>query len=316
MLKHVDLFAGTGAFTLACQGYYETVFANDCSKHAEKLYRLNYSTPFILGKLEDLPLESYKALTGEVDLLTAGFPCQPFSLAGNRQGFSDRRTDVVWTLLSFIKEVKPRVVLIENVKNLLTIEQGQAFQRVNSALEEQGYSTVHKVLNSTSFGLPHNRERLFIFAFLEEKQASQYQFPKGKEDPPPLSIFLEDFAPDAYYYSSRYKVWEIIKEGVVKPISTNTLYQLRRHYIRENKSGVCPTLTANMGTGGHNVPLLLDSKGIRKLTPRECFNLQGFPKEFALEGIADSALYHLSGNAVSVPVVRALIAEVARVQQL
>ncbi len=83
----------------------------------------------------------------------------------------------------------------------------------------------------------------------------------------------------------------------------NVLYQYRRYYVRENKSNVCPTLTSNMGGGGHNVPLLLDSKGIRKLTPQECFNLQGFPKTYKLPDLCDSALYKLAGNAISVPVV-------------
>ena len=94
-----------------------------------------------------------------------------------------------------------------------------------------------------------------------------------------------------------------MKKNITKHISTNTIYQYRRYYVRENKNRVCPTLTANMGGGGHNVPLLLDDKGIRKLTPRECFNLQGFPKDYKLPNISTSKLYSLAGNAVSIPVV-------------
>ena len=87
----------------------------------------------------------------------------------------------------------------------------------------------------------------------------------------------------------------------------NVIYQYRRYYVRENKSNCCPTLTANMGGGGHNVPLLKDDKGIRKLTPRECFNLQGFPKDYLLPNISDSELYKLAGNAVSIPVIELII---------
>ena len=118
---------------------------------------------------------------------------------------------------------------------------------------------------------------------------------------------LEESIDDKYYYSNRFKVFNEIEKGITKNISENVLYQYRRFYVRENKSNCCPTLTANMGGGGHNVPLLKDDKGIRKLTPRECFNLQGFPKDYKLPDVCDSALYKLAGNAVSVPVVNLIV---------
>ncbi len=111
-----------------------------------------------------------------------------------------------------------------------------------------------------------------------------------------------------YYYSDRFKDYTKIEAEITKTIEENVLYQYRRYYVRENKSNVSPCLTANMGSGGHNVPLLRDSKGIRKLTPRECFSLQGFPESYKLPSIADSGLYKLAGNAVSLPVVQ-LIAD-------
>jgi DNA (cytosine-5)-methyltransferase 1 len=115
-----------------------------------------------------------------------------------------------------------------------------------------------------------------------------------------VSEFFEDDIPEKYYYSDKSTTWDIIKKNVVK---NDTIYQYRRVYVRENKSNECPTLTANMGSGGHNVPLVLDTKGIRKLTPRECFNLQGFPLSYKLPNLSDSNLYKLAGNAVSVPIV-------------
>lgn len=114
--------------------------------------------------------------------------------------------------------------------------------------------------------------------------------------------------PEKYYYTNATIIYDKLEQSVTKHISTNTIYQYRRYYIRENKNNVCPTLTANMGSGGHNVPIILDDVGIRKLTPRECFNLQGFPRDYILPQISSSKLYSLAGNAVSVPVV-ALIAE-------
>ena len=99
---------------------------------------------------------------------------------------------------------------------------------------------------------------------------------------------LEKDVPDKYYYTDKFKVFEEIKNNVTKHINENTVYQYRRYFVRENKSNCCPTLTANMGSGGHNVPIIKDDKGIRKLTPRECFNLQGFPYKYNLPNLADS----------------------------
>jgi len=120
-----------------------------------------------------------------------------------------------------------------------------------------------------------------------------------------VSSCLQDEVPNKYYYTEASSTWPLVSQAIVK---NNTIYQYRRVYVRENKSNECPTLTANMGGGGHNVPLVKDSKGIRKLTPRECFNFQGFPQSYLLPVLADSNLYKLAGNAVSVPVVK-LIAE-------
>jgi DNA (cytosine-5)-methyltransferase 1 len=124
---------------------------------------------------------------------------------------------------------------------------------------------------------------------------------------------LEKDVNDKYYYNNRFKVFEEIEKGVTKNISENVLYQYRRYYVRENKSNCCPTLTANMGGGGHNVPLLKDNKGIRKLTPRECFNLQGFPSNYKLPEICDSSLYKLAGNAVSVPVLNLIVTKLENI---
>jgi DNA (cytosine-5)-methyltransferase 1 len=108
---------------------------------------------------------------------------------------------------------------------------------------------------------------------------------------------------DKYYYTNRLKIWDVINTSIVNNISTGSIYQYRRYYVRENKNKICPTLTANMGSGGHNVPLIKDNKGIRKLTPRECFNLQGFPLSYNIDNISDAGLYKLAGNAVSIPIV-------------
>ena len=119
--------------------------------------------------------------------------------------------------------------------------------------------------------------------------------------------------PSKYYYTNKSSTWNLVEASVVKK---DTIYQYRRVYVRENKSSECPTLTANMGEGGHNVPIILDSHGIRKLTPRECFNFQGFPSSYKLPALSDSKLYKLAGNAVSVPVVKLIANRIIPLLQL
>jgi DNA (cytosine-5)-methyltransferase 1 len=155
--------------------------------------------------------------------------------------------------------------------------------------------------------VPQNRERIYIVCLKDTTLYDKFNFDFGERQNKPITDFLETDIPDKYYYNNSTIIYDELKKNIIKHVSTNTIYQYRRYYVRENKNSVCPTLTANMGSGGHNVPLILDDKGIRKLTPRECFNLQGFPKDYKLPNISIGKLYSLAGNAVSVPVV-ALIA--------
>ena len=127
-----------------------------------------------------------------------------------------------------------------------------------------------------------------------------------------ISDYLESNIHSKYYYTKKLKVFDEIEKNVVKHISSNTVYQYRRYYVRENKNNCVPTLTANMGSGGHNVPIIKDDNGIRKLTPRECFNFQGFPKTYKLPNLSDNKLYKLAGNAVSIPVIKKIIQEIVR----
>jgi len=152
----------------------------------------------------------------------------------------------------------------------------------------------------THGNVPQNRERIFIVGFLDKAKAEAFDFPK---EIPLTKNFRELTAneeDDKYYYNDK-PLYEKIKNDIN---SEFTVYQWRRKYVRANKKGVVPTLTANMGLGGHNVPIIKNHKGIRKLTPKECFLLQGFPKSFKLPNLADSKLYHQAGNSVTVPVIQ------------
>ena len=209
---------------------------------------------------------------------------------------------------SIIKNNNPKIVILENVKNLQSHDNGNTFKIIIENLEKLDYYVKYSVLNTSKItGIPQNRERIYIICFKDKIMFDNFHFDFPEIELKPITTFLEKNIPDKYYYNNSTVIYNELQKNVVKHISTNTIYQYRRYYVRENKNNVCPTLTANMGGGGHNVPIILDDKGIRKLTPRECFNLQGFPNEYKLPSISTNKLYSLSGNAVSIPVV-ALIA--------
>jgi len=303
-LKMIDLFAGTGAFSYAFEKTtnVECVFSNDMVEWSKEIYDLNFTHKLTLGNLNDIKTETLP----KHDILTGGFPCQPFSIAGKQEGFEDKRANVFWKILEIIDFHKPSCVILENVKNLVSHDEGKTFETIKKNLSERGYYICFKVLDTAKItGIPQHRERIYIVCIKSKEVYDKFtlDFP----DVPKTQIvsLLESDVPDKYYYTAKSSTWELVKNSVVKK---NTVYQYRRVYVRENKSNECPTLTANMGGGGHNVPLILDSKGVRKLTPRECFNFQGFPLSYKLPTISDTNLYKLAGNAVSVPVVE-LIAQ-------
>lgn len=306
-MKYVDLCAGTGAFShvLHKKGF-QCVFANDMDKSSKEMYTKNHQGHhFVLGNLNDIDVNTIP----KHNLLCAGFPCQGFSIAGKREGFNDPRSNVFWKILEIIRHHNPSIVLLENVKNLKTHDGGKTFDTISSSLSELGYHMKWKVLDTAKIThVPHHRERIYIVAFRDKEMYDRFQFNFDPVENKPVSHFLEKNIPSKYYYTSRLRVFPVIQASVTKPVhTTNAIYQYRRHYVRENKKNQCPTLTANMGGGGHNVPLILDTDGIRKLTPRECFNLQGFPADYIFPELSDSSLYKLAGNAVSVPVVELIL---------
>ena len=303
--KIIDLFAGTGAFSHAFEktGKFECVFANDMIESSKKIYDLNHSTPLTLKNLNKIDVDKE---IPDHDLLCGGFPCQPFSIAGQRKGFDDVRSNVFWKILEILEKKKPSIVLLENVKNLKTHNKKNTYKVIKEKLQNLGYKIKESILDTSKITyIPQHRERLYIAGFLDESLYDKFNFDFSEIKNKNIKDFLEKDIPIKYYYTDKLKVYQKVVENVTKDIDTNTLYQYRRTIVRENKTNRCPTLTANMGSGGHNVPLLKDNIGIRKLTPRECFNLQGFPQSYKLPtDLCNSNLYKLAGNAVSVPVVQ------------
>jgi len=304
-LRVVDLFAGTGAFSLAFTntGKAVPVYANDFCDASNIVYKNNVDDIHTTYDLNTVDVDTIP----DHDILTGGFPCQPFSIAGRQKGFDDNRSNVFWKILDIIDAKKPLCVLLENVKNIVSHDEGKTFNTITTLLEERGYKCSWKVVDASDVsGIPQHRERIYIVCM---RDGRTFDFDIDNDEQKDISLFLQhpDEVNDKYYYNDKCKIWDKLVNDVTKD---NVVYQYRRYYVRENKSGECPTLTANMGTGGHNVPIIKDSKGIRKLTPRECFNLQGFPSSYCLNGLSDSKLYTLAGNAVSLPVVSKLASKI------
>lgn len=312
--KFIDLFAGIGGFRLALQNLGgKCVYTSEWNNDAQKTYKVNFGEiPF--GDITKERNKNY--IPNQFDVLCAGFPCQAFSIAGYQKGFSDTRGTLFFDIEQIISTHRPKVVFLENVKNLVSHDKGNTFKVIIETLEEKlGYKVFYKVLNSAIHAnIPQNRERIFIVAFdpLQVKNYSKFNFPKEIKLTKTIHDFLEKGKQDdIFYYKENHQYYPELKKTIT---SKDTVYQWRRIYVRENKSNMCPTLTANMGAGGHNVPLIKDDFGIRKLTPKECFALQGYPVEkYILPNIANSKLYMQAGNSVTTNLIEKIAQQITKV---
>ena len=304
--KCASFFAGVGGIDKGFElAGFETIFANEMDKHASITFRSNFkNVPIAVCDIKDL---DEKKDIPDFNIMLAGFPCQAFSIAGHRQGFNDKkgRGGLFFELVRIIKEKKPEVIFLENVKNLVAHDSGNTYNTIHESLENLGYYVKPMVMNSCLYGnIPQSRERIYIVCFKSKKHYQKFDFPRPIKLEKTLQdvIDFESKQEDRFYYTKKCSFYDQLAENVT---NSDTCYQWRRVYVRENKSNLCPTLTANMGTGGHNVPIIKTHTGdIRKLTPQECFKLQGFPNDFILPTeLSNSALYKQAGNSVAVTVI-------------
>lgn len=305
MFKCASFFAGVGGIDLGFeQAGFETIFANEFDDYAANTFERNI---FLKVDRRDIHNISHEEMP-DFDVLLAGFPCQAFSIAGNRQGFDDEkgRGNLFFELIRIMKYKRPRIAFFENVKNLANHDNGNTFKTICEQLNHIGYKHTYKIMNACEYGnIPQNRERIYIVAFRDYADYERFQFP----DPVQLTktirdviYFDGDFDTSYYYTKENCYFYEQLKQAMQ---SQDTTYQWRRVYVRENKSNLIPTLTANMGMGGHNVPIILDDNGrFRKMIVRECFNAQGFPESFILPDQCKGRLYKQAGNSVAVPVIK------------
>lgn len=314
-MECASFFAGVGGIDKGFEAAgFKVVYANEIDPQPVKTFELNSDIKVDCRDIREIQA----AEIPNFDVMLAGFPCQAFSVAGHRKGFDDEkgRGMLFFELMRIIKVKKPAIIFLENVKNLVTHDNGRTFKIITDELKTAGYYIKHKVLNAMEYGnIPQNRERIYIVAYRDIEQYKKFSFPEQIPLTTPLQsiIDFENKVDEKYYYTPGKYKGDIYEKLVEAMDDNNAVYQWRRKYVRKNKSGVIPTLTANQGEGGHNVCLIKTKKGIRKMTPRECFNAQGFSKDFKLPaGVVDSKLYKQAGNSVCVSVISRIAANIAK----
>ena len=321
--RAIDLFAGIGGirmgFDQAFEKQIETIFVSELDEPACKTYRANFDDPFaIAGDITKISANEVP----DFDICLAGFPCQAFSLAGRRKGFDDdhkgrdRGTLFFDTLrICTDRKNKPKVIFCENVKGLPIHDKGRTLQTILGALREDGYVPFYKVLNSKNYGVPQNRERIYIVAFREDIAPATFEFPTHAGKKKTISDILEDAPISPKYYLS--------------DVYMETLRRHRAHheslghgfgYEIRDLDGIAGTIVC--GGMGRERNLIVDHRehsmvpvtrikgeinkeDIRKMTPREWARLQGFPDSYKLV-LADTQLYKQFGNSVTVPVIKAI----------
>jgi len=306
-LKVASFFAGVGGIDKGFEktNHFETIYANEFDSYPVETFELNFPIKADCRDIHDVKATEIP----DFDVLLAGFPCQAFSIAGLRKGFDDEkgRGTLFFELVRIIKIKQPKIVFLENVKNLVSHDNGNTFRVILDELEKLGYHVKYSVLNAMEYGnIPQNRERIYIVGFKDIEEYKNFEFPHPIQLTKTLDdiIDFEQKLDDKYYYTKGKYKGDIYEKLVEAMDDDRAVYQWRRQYVRKNKSGVVPTLTANQGEGGHNVCLVKTKHGIRKMTPHECFNTQGFDKDFKLpEKQAESRLYKQAGNSVCVSVI-------------
>lgn len=303
-----SLFSGIGGIDLGfIQAGFDIVWANEMDAAACRTYRHNFpNTNLIEGDIKRIATSDIP----DCDVLTAGFPCQPFSIAGLQKGFKDRDGNLFFEITRIIDAKRPKVVFLENVPNLMEHDDGKTFLVIFNGLAQFGYTVYYRVLASNDYGnLPQIRKRIYIVAIREDISNRLYQYPEPME----LTLKSSDIINrsvkqhDIYYYTEG-KMYDRLATHMK---DRKAIYRITDTEVRWTKNQMCPTLTANMGTHKDRVHVVWDDYGIRKMTLRECLDFQGFPKEFYFPNtITIDDAYKQIGNTVSVPVIARLATKI------
>jgi DNA (cytosine-5)-methyltransferase 1 len=335
-LKYISLFSGVGGFDLALdRAGFQNVFCSEIDKYAVETYNENFNHP-VSGDITQIDASDIPTH----DILVGGFPCQAFSIAGHRKGFEETRGTLIFDVFRVLNHHKPKVFLLENVKGLLNHNKGKTFSYITTVLREIGYDVHCAVLNSKDFGLPQNRERVFIVGFSDFVDYFTFSFPRPTGIKTSVNDILEENVDEKYFLSDETIKYHLKRKednkakgkGFGASFLTPSAYTTNTISARYGKdgsdaliktgsvnnsqsgqiyspSGLGVTLKALGGGQGAKTGLYDVNSRVRRLTPRECFRLQGFPDTFKLP-CSDTQSYRQAGNSVSVPVIEAILKEI------
>lgn len=300
--RFIDLFAGIGGIRQPFDSLgAKCVFSSEWDKHAQKTYEANYGdTPH--GDITQINEKDIPTF----DILLAGFPCQPFSNAGLKKGFEDTRGTLFFDIARIVKHHKPQVLLLENVKGFAKHQKGETYAIVRSTLEKLGYSVHAKILNAKDFGLPQNRERIYIVGL---RTNAYFSFPEPLRADTKLGDILFDKGSIDEKYTLSDGLWEGHKRRKKEHLLKGNGFG---YSLFQESSKYTSTISARYYKDGSEILIDQgDHKNPRKLTPREAARLQGFPDSFVIP-VSDTQAYKQFGNSVAVPVVKAIAYEICR----
>ena len=306
MLKFIDLFAGTGGIRIPFNELgYECVFTSEWDKFSQQTYEANFGDKphGDITKIHENDIPAH-------DLILAGFPCQPFSNAGKKLGFEDTRGTLFFDIARIISKHKPAVLFLENVKGFKNHDKGNTFKVIKKTLEDMDYEVFTQVLNAKDFGVPQNRERIYIIGFNKHKILEiNFNFPRPINKKVVLGDILDSEVDPRYTISD--KLWAGHKR------------RKEEHKAKGNGFGYClfnenseytSTISARYHKDGSEILIEQKGKNPRKLTPKEASRLQGYPEDYKIV-VSDTQAYRQFGNAVAVPVIRAIAQEINKTVQ-
>ena len=300
-MRVCSLFCGIGGIDLAFErAGHRVVWANDKDKYACMTYRHNFPNV----NLVEADIRSVdKSTIPDCDIITAGFPCQPFSVCGKQKGFNDTRGNLFFEVGKVIDAKQPKIVFLENVANLTEHDKGKTFNVIHNELAGRGYYIRYIIADVCDYGVPQHRTRTYIVAFNDKSACDSFCFPEKI----PLDKRITDLidvsvkADEHYYYTPGMPRYDRLQKAIA---DSKQLYRYSDWGIQSSKDGIAFTLKANMGTYPNRVPIIKDDYGIRSITPGECLALQGFPQHYIFpDAIPEREQYKQAGNTVCVPIV-------------
>lgn len=297
--KMIDLFAGIGGIRLGFESIGgECVFTSEWDKPAQQTYQANF---------EELPYGDITQIRPDdipsFDVVLAGFPCQPFSQAGKKMGLADTRGTLFFDIAKIIEHHRPTVVFLENVKRFRSHDGGKTFATIKDILEGLGYEIYADVLNAKNYGVPQNRERIYIVGFLGK---TNFSFPKPSGKKTRLGDILEKNVDPKYTISD--KLWAGHQRRKKEHLEKGNGFG---YSLFNDESEYTSTISARYYKDGSEILIEQKGKNPRKLTPREAARLQGFPDDYVIS-VSDSQAYKQFGNSVAVPVIKALVKEIEK----